>query len=401
MTSAAIMSDNLAMGTAGGPYSLWVGGDDVIFNKRTPIETIEVTENGPGAVSSMAFTVEDPTAAVTIGNGIEVLYFSHTTGLPIFRGWIQQITTTVFGVGRSYRITCTGAEAVLDWMLIPSLTIPAGTYVCATLVQQMVAAATGVGVALNVNADLDDPEGSQAQPVGSGGPGFDLITLADALVFEGTSLREAIRQLVMDADFTPPTGVLHKETVDFWLGLRFVWVPEIGNPGCPTKPADYADMTLTATPAGTTPGGQHHELDGGGVVRGVHIKGGNAAGTGTHTDGSGIPGQFAFINDDTILTAAGRRGVADAYLRDNSEAARGSVRKETFTPADSVSTHVQVMSDITITDAQIGLSAQTYEIMSIHKVFHGGGRETWTIGYGGLPPSLPRAIRRLTRDVRS
>jgi hypothetical protein len=283
-------------------------------------------------------------------------------------------------------------EALLDWMVMPPCTLIAGI-TRTVAVQSVMAQALGPGVPLNANQALSGP-GTQPTPVG-----VDTNVLQEAIVFEGgETVREALR---MVCAYQTPSGVIPSWaffTVDFWYGLRF-WMAQAD---VPTRvPEDYAPLTMLSTPAGPNPAALDHETDSGEVVRQLYVKGVNAAASGFFSDGSGLPGPTAFLNDASILTGAARDAAAQAYFFDKGQSVRGSYRKETFLDTGTVAAHVQAQSRTVVTDAQVGLSAADYPIGSITKRYFGAGLETWTVTYGGLPASLPNAIRRLTRAVRS
>jgi hypothetical protein len=402
MPLASMRSNNLSGSAAGPPVSLFVDSLDVLKEPGTatnrygvPLDSIIVTENGPGNVSSMSFTIEDPSSAVTVANGDTVLYYDHTNSLPEFRGFVQSFTVSVFGTGRRWEITATGVEALLDWMVLPlDVTFASGTEAYAA-VQSLAAQATGVGVALNTAAASGAGFGSAiATPVGKLDSSPPTLSAA-VTVTAGTTLREAIRQISdnLTGGLNPATQPIFA-TVDFWLGLRyFGWAIGV---------SDYADLTIVDTVTGPIQAADlAHESDAGGVVRGVYVKGGNAAGSGPVSDGSGLPGQWATLEDSTLLTGDARDIAARAYLADKAQSVRGTFARETFTDTSTTSAHIQAGAFVTLTDAQVGLSAASYRIFSISKRYFGARLETWTIAYGGMPPSVARAIRRLTRTTRS
>lgn len=391
-------------------YGLYVGGNNVLLEPGiggnrfgVPQDTITVTEAGFGGVSSMTFTLEDPTIENTISIGDDVLYLKHSETLPEFRGWVQRWTVKPWGIGRMIEIECIGVEALLDWMIIPSLTITAGAYgggppgSVGELVQRVVNAAVGPGVPLNIAVDAANSGGQLTKPIGGGG----LATnLASDLVITGQTLREGLRML-SDALYSPAAGVPQWGifTIDYLFGLRWI-VLERAFPD--RIPVDYDDLTITDTTAGPIIGaGPSHEVDSASVTRAVYVKGGNANGTGLVTDGSGKVGAFAILEDAAILTNAARDAAGLAYLRDKSFSVRGDVTRQTFIDPSTVTDHVQALSNVVFTDAQLSLSGVTYRIAQIEKHYHGANLETWTISYGGMPPSFPNAVRRLTRDVLS
>jgi hypothetical protein len=402
MTSAAIIATQLTDTTAY-PYSLLLGSLEVIRpmaaggnSYGVPVETIDLEEAGPGGVSSLSFTIEDPQGQVPIPTAsLGVQMWDLTNNRPLFAGFVQNKKVRPYPPGGRYLdITCIGIEIVLDWMKVPGLTIPSGTDITAA-VQSVLANATGIGVSLRAGASQAN-QGNQAFPIGDLSVISFGTTLGADVVLAGETVREGIRKCfevavanggifgVYGADFVGAYC-----TVDFWYGVR-VW--NTGN-----VPADYATLTITDTPAGAIAAANlAHETDDSGIVRAVVVKGGNAAGSGTVTDGSGLPGEVATLEDDTILTAVAMQVAGRAYLVDKATAERGSYTVQTFAPT----TNIRAGSNTTITDAEVGLSAATYPIASIRKSFS-DTLQTWEVAYGGLRPSFARFVRRATRGTRS
>lgn len=92
-------------------YSLTAAGLDLI--PYVPITSVSVSHAVAGGVSTMRFTVEDPTAALTMAEGMMVRY-SDTRGERQFYGWIGDLDKRPFGTGRVFEVSCTGIEALLD-----------------------------------------------------------------------------------------------------------------------------------------------------------------------------------------------------------------------------------------------------------------------------------------------
>src|SRR5258706_299210 len=76
--------------------SLWIDGLDVLLEPGQtgmpygcPIETIEVTEAGPGGVSSLNFDIIDLASEVVMAEGQLVRFWDHTLDAPLFLGFIQ------------------------------------------------------------------------------------------------------------------------------------------------------------------------------------------------------------------------------------------------------------------------------------------------------------------------
>lgn len=395
-------SNNLGMGVPGAPRALWVNGTDVRLKSGSatnrygvPIDTVTVTEAGPPGVSSMQFTLEDPSKEITLNIADPVQFYDLTNDRPLFTGWVQSWTATVFGLGRSYAVECIGAEAVLEWQIVPSLTIPSGTKIHDAF-QAAYGVAQGIGVPLRaIHAETQN--GTQAAPIGNislGGDDLNAPSTRWAITVAGESLREVLRKIIEAApntNFVNPDlvrpSLYGATTVDFYFGLRLYFSQ--------SAPSDYASMTVTDSPAAAlVPANMQQAIDSSDVVRQVYVKGGNAAGTGVVTDGSGVPGPTAYISDDNILTSADRDSAGLAYLADKSLSGRGSFELN----GNTISTNVHPASQLTLTDAETGATG-TYPIAQIVKRFY-ATRQDWTISFGGLPASFARALRRLTRSTR-
>ncbi len=397
------------------PYPGWATSYGVMM------ETLQVTEEGPGGVSSMHFTIWDPRIQLAISTSalVEFWDLSHTpatlpagaVGRPLFLGFIQNINLRPEGPGRYIDIDCIGVEAVLDWMVVPTYTIPDGTGQAAA-VQSLVYNATGIGFPLRASSSSVATFGDQPTPVSADTIGLSLQY--DVVVADGSSLRQAIADVFAACDSgMAGVGLMSGAfaTVDFYGGLRtieaFVSINDLFVPAGVVgvyEPADYA----TGLQSINTMAGQYQtssmdfSIDVSGSVRGVYIRGANAAGSGLVSDGSGAIGPISYLSDDTSTTAAIRNAIAVDYLSRFALSIRGS-----FT-YDDVATAVLDKGPRPPSYWYFGPDGQTFNetialpIASISKTFYAGGvKERWTVAVGGLPPSMVKQTRRLTRDVRS
>ncbi len=406
------------------PYSAsWATSYGVI------LESIVVSEEGAGGVSSMTFTVDDPKIELTMEVGQEVEFWDlgHQTatilsdygavGQPLFRGFLQSLSIRPDGVNRYIDVTCIGVEAVLDWMVVPTYTIPSGTGQAAA-VQSLVYNATGIGFPLRAFSMPTFPSspsdvGDLATPVASDALGLNLRF--DVVVADGSSLRQAISDVFAACDTgTPGTGFMSGAfaTVDFYGGLRTIEAyVSVNDPLVPVgvvgviAPRDYYD-SVTATSTNTPVGSNQttdleFNIDVAGAVRGVYIRGANAAGSGLVSDGSGIAGPISYLSDDTSTTAAIRNAIAVDYLSRFALSIRGSFTYETV-PAAILAGCPRPGGYWSFgADSQTFVSTTALPIASIRKTFLGGGEQAWTVAVGGFPPSAVKQMRRLTRDVRS
>lgn len=365
----------------------------------TPIETVTVKEAGPNGVSSMDFTIEDPGLAIAIAEGMDVRLEDITRDYPIFRGFVDtwEAQPAFGGQGRTIEVSAIGVETVLDWAVLPAdLVFAIGTLISTsevvTAIQSIVAQAIGLGPIRDFAVVA--AQSTQAHPIDFTGMGGNALT--DQLtITAGTSVREAIRQL-HTARFNPTAGLNQPGsllvTVDFTMGLR-VWSVTAD---FTADPPDYAGVTIVDTVAGAIAAANlRYSVDAGGVVRTVIVKGTGI--TAIITDGTGLQGQAAILEDATITTAAKAQIAGAAYLRSFASGLRGSYRLEDATPPAGV----HAGSVTTITDVQVGLAAAKSRIYQIDKTFQPSQREDWLVAFGGPPPSGAALIRRLTRGTLS
>lgn len=341
---------------------------------------VEVTHAGPSAVSSMTFNVDDPKATLAIFEGDPITFVNLVTGTIIFQGWVQTVSSSVaFGdQGRVWEITAVGPEIILDWAVVPTLTIPVGTGI-QDAVQAAVAAATWTGP-LRAFAS---PNGSlvrstQLKPIEGS-----LDVLTAAVTVSNTTLRETIRQVIAAC----ATGSTALCTVDMTFGLRLF---------IHGFPVDFTVLAVADT-ADPRPANLVNLTDYGPRIRAVSVIGGNAAGTGIVTDGTGLPGATGTLTDATILTAAALAAAGADFLARYQVAGRGSFDLEDWAADDTV----KPGGNVTVASAALGLTAGAFagvRIGSIVKRYNAAGRETWHVTYGGNPPSAVRTLRRLTRN---
>jgi hypothetical protein len=151
------------------------------------------------------------------------------------------------------------------------------------------------------------------------------------------------------------------------------------------------DVTIAATVLS-------HESDLFGVTRTVLVRGPESDPDAFTfiTDGSNQPGPTAYIQDDLLTTPFKRTAAGVAYLAEFSVPVRGSLTIENLLPTDNM----RAGSALDLTSSTTNATG-SWTIASIQKRWLPGGRQTWTVGYGGLRPSALRANRRLTRAVRN
>jgi hypothetical protein len=229
-------------------FVLLVGGTDVagppIGASRywTELDSISVTENGPGGVSSMSFTIIDPAEEVNITRVDEVIFEQTEAGIQ-FRGFVQVPKEEPMPVGRTVEVTAAGIEILLDWLIVPAMTFAVGTYAFAA-VQALAANATGVaGASLNTAALWSGvaglANGSAEYPVGVLGVAQPAALADDVEISAGTTLREALRT-ILDGITSPFVGATETgavATIDFYGRLRVYFRGG--------HPSDYDTLVVT------------------------------------------------------------------------------------------------------------------------------------------------------------
>lgn len=367
---------------------LWIDGFDVIgvagvTTWGTPVETIDLEEQGPDGVSSLTFVVEDFANAVPVNEGSVVRMQDFFADQPLFLGWVQSWDIEVLGLGRRITVQAIGVEAILDWDLVTSYVGVARPW--DSFDTDIAAVITHAGFNIRI---------VQGHPTGGGfvsslaAPIENLTNFQYDVSVSNTTLRETIRQ-VFAGEQTGAVATDYRCTVDFLGNLR-VWEAD-------ARPSDYADFSISDTAgSGTASADLRHTSDATSTIHRVQVVG-TGAGIGLVVDGSNVPGPIAILSDPMSTTAALRASIGAAYIANHQRMQSGQFRYETWQPFQQV----RAGMTISITDAQIGLSGSVFEIKSIRKQFHPGGKQTWTVSYGSYPQRGSQAIRGLTRDILS
>lgn len=360
---------------------------------------LSVEEAGPGQVSSLETRILDPAGELTLALGSWMRLEDRLSNGVLFAGWLESFHSEPFGVGRSIALTGIGIEALLDWVYVPAMTIPAGTEPAAAL-QSIASAGVGwngtpVTWATNPATGLC----SAATPVGPNTVG---ATFSAAVAIPAGSLRKAIARC-MDAVladvFQGDPRYIHRATIDFYGGLR-VWV-ESGdaNPAI-VSITDYDPITLS-TAGPFRPSSTSHGVSSSGMARGVFVSG-SGAGTGFVGDGTGIPGPTAQVSDASSTTAARLLGIGRSYLASQGITAEGSTVWDT--PVDQSvgnpsSNQLRAGGFLQLTEASAGIVGQLKApITSIRKSFSANGEQQWRIAYGARLQRASVYLRALTSD---
>lgn len=378
--------------------ALWVGGVDVVKEPAspsrygTPIESVRVTEVGPGAVSNMSFRIEDAFMQITVSDGMEVLFQDITNDRPYFYGFVDSVEmiNRPGDQGRFIDVECTGIEAIIDWaVLTADYAVTAGTPV-ADAIQAAAALANGTG-GLRAFASTGGSASTRPLPIASAVSPW---TVSQAVTLSaGTSLREAITTLLGLVVISPVTSRL-AVTVDFFRGLRVFL-------DTPTSSAISGYESWVVNDDSTAFGLQGEPTMYGfdaATVRSVFVRG--TAVTAYVTDGSGKPGPTAYLADTSLTTADACIAAGTAYLAAYGTVIRGSI---TYTDradwAGGEGSHPG--SSVTITDTRLGLSSSVQKVAQFDRAFRHSGRQDWVVSFGSRRPSMVQQVRRLTRGTRS
>jgi hypothetical protein len=378
--------------------ALYVGGVDVLKQPGSSAaygvsqSTIRVTEAGPGQVSSMEFVIDDPTLALPrFTEGLPVRFHDLTLDMPIFAGWIESLAYERLGVGTRVTVTCVGVEALLDWLYVPALTVPANTEFD-TGWQLIASAAYGIGQGLNqAQNTLFSALSSYQYPIGTGFDGS--FTSASCAIPAGT-LRQALQAYgqFLWSDQILITGWTWSISVDFGFGLR------IYRTGAGNSTNDDAGL-FSLTPSTNRPSNTSYGVNAAGVPRQVWVSG-SGSGSGMVTDGSGLIGPTANISDANSTDAVRLAGIGRAYLAAQGTVASGTTTAEGTQTMGTMSAQRRAGCWMDLQDPQAGIPTLTrFAVTQVVKTWANSGEETWRISFGSPVPQASNQIRRLTRST--
>lgn len=121
--NSAMMRNTGLTGSGAHAFSVWMSGVDIV--DLIAMESIQITQSALfDEASRMSFRIEDPTQSLSttyftdnLGDGLEVLVWDHTNDIPLFGGWITDVTSFVdyAAAGASHDIAAVGYDACLDW----------------------------------------------------------------------------------------------------------------------------------------------------------------------------------------------------------------------------------------------------------------------------------------------
>lgn len=402
MPLAAVIDTALGGGVPGPQFTLTLDGLQVLKNPSAggntfgvPIDSVQLEEAGFGQVDSLTFELDDPVGELSVAEGMAVLMWDHTAGLPLFRGRLDSWGAVAWGVGRRITIGCIGVQSWLDDQYLPALTLAIGTDIEAGF-QALVAASVGCG-GFYPNCAIATSSSSRDKPIGIGlGP---TITTSTAWTWAGGSLRQGLQAW---ADFVT-ADVLDwesfariKVTIDQHGGLRVIRCPHDPTVTLPST-TDLFGPIIDKAFGNHAPANTSHGVNASGAVHAVYVKSSTPAGTGLVSDGSGLPGRTAVITDNNSTTGALRDAIGRAYLGQQSVVAAGSVDAEyAGLGPGTPGAEDRAYGTVLLTDPQAGVNGVGFYMSSISKRFVANGDEVWSIEYGGESRRASQVLRRLT-----
>lgn len=393
MLAPAIAWQTTSRGLPARTKLLTIAGVDVAAPVATgnglgvDVRSVKVTEAAAGNVSSLEFTVTDPSSALSVNQMDPVVFWDIALDLPVFVGWAQQAPAHPIGTGREITVTCIGIEAILDWAYVPSFTIPIGTDAI-TAYQMICAAAVGLnGTPLRWAADFAGFGGSTVQyPIDA--QNASAFPLLSAYVVAAGTLRQALRTF---AEWWP-NGTNRAQggtdghavwiSVDFWGGVR-IWeyTPAALAASWLGGPQDYAAPTTIAIAGPARPSGTEYATDGGSTPRTAVVTAGAAVTT--VSDGTGLPGPTVTRNDANATTVAQRAGIGAAMLAGQGGGITGSTTAEGTLTLGTFVNQVRPGGSLSMQDPQAGIASPLFTWMgAISKTFAPSGEETWRIDFG-------------------
>lgn len=386
LTIGGLEVSKQAGGTLGTSYGVEIG-------------SVLLTEASCGRVSGLEFTLDDPLGVLTFDERAEVRFHDCVRDVPLFLGFLDQISVAQDGLGRKLNVSAVGIEIVLDWMVLSSA-VMGDIFTVLTLtqaVQSLVAQTTG-GYPLRAFANAAGGTASnQAQPLANVTGSIPFPDGTNPPDASGMTLRQGIAYAVQL--YGGPSGKPGC-TVDFYGGLRLLSQSAIGTPPAvvyinvapDTQPINVSSAIGPYYGGNIEMGATYSE-----IVHRVLVRGGNAAGSGVVTDGSGTIGPTPIVSDSTIKTAVALAAVGRTAILGRGASIYGSMTVETITVKDA-GEH-RAYGYITIDDAQLGFTGSTFAtlpVLSIRKSFASSGMETWAIEFGSPVGAGSHLLRRLT-----
>lgn len=396
---AAALTDHSAH-----PYMLAVAGVDMLLQPGTgtrygiPIDTIRLTQRGPGGTSELTFDVEDSALAVGFTKGAAVLFRDVANDYSLFAGFVIGWTPRPWQPGgRTVEVRCQGVEAILDWAKVGAFTVTAGSAVDSAIQQAVGNVITGTAAPLRAFAGSGNQQGTHDGPIGGL---YAAVTdpSADLTIATGTTLREAIRR-ICDASTLGSFGASNQIsgllfTVDYDYGLR-VWVDTAA--GTLRTPSDWTNFSVhTDQPSSAFVAATQFDYTIDATTPSGVVVVGAAGAYVVVSDGTGSPGNVNTFTDSTLTTTAQMTSAGLSYLNQFVQPARGSFDLEDKATAATVFPG----SLVTIIAPEFDLASVAFRVSEIGRTFY-GTRQDWHVVFGGMKPSFASLVRRMTRDTLS
>jgi hypothetical protein len=371
--------------------TLTVAGRNIISpiagaKNGVPLDSIEITDNGINAASTLTFTHEDPALAYALPAGAEMTFQDFRAGTPVgpllFGGYlVSRELVPGFGPGGlSVRCICTDYSLALDRRVLVSLW---QTFINRT-VQDILTNIMGyIGFPMPASC----PSDSTVIPASTAAP----------LAFQGIPARSIVEQLVSRAQ-----GIANTPFGYLTIPAKYLFILKLSA----WTYAQPANITDAAPSAGLiTADKLTLEYDESAIINSVYVRGSSKANS-------------VWVNDTASQTKYGvRQGIVDqpsatsltaatnygrAYLIDHKDAVvRGHFEVEgaaCYAPASGSARHWNALSTFTLTNTALGLAASSLRASSVRTWFVGGnGAHRHEVYFGGLPPSgTARIVSALT-----
>ena len=384
--------------------TLTIAGNDLLIQPGTqgqrtgiPIDSILHVEKGPGGVSELRFSIEDPTGTVTLNRNDLVRFEKTAEAIPVFQGFVTSWVPEPMGPsGRRLMVRCSGLEIVLDWAKVAAITVPANLE-AHTAVQLLVASVVN-GLAYPLNTASGGVFGSYTTPIAS----YLAFTTSAVPIAAGTTLREAIG--AVNDQIGGPGGPFSSDAANSWTvdsmgGLRF-WQSLLSLVA--TKAGDMAELFVVD--AQTSPADGSGTVGSPMVAADIEYESDATAPASVLVIGSGVsalvhdvtddPGDTAVLNDSSLTTLAQCQSAGLAYLAQYFNQRRASFNLNNKTPQPTF----RAGSTVTFTDAGIGIASEVALVMQLERRFY-GTRENWAVTIGGMRASMVAETRRQTRSI--
>lgn len=389
-------------------WTLTIGGLDVSIQlggaKGTsygvPIDSIRLVEVATDGVSSLAFDIDDPAGVLVFEERAPVHFHDHVRDLPLFDGFLDTIRVAQVGLARRHTVQCVGIEAVLDWMVLPdtvTIAVVSGgpSPPLSDVVQALVGQALGVGVPLRALMNVGG-QSTAAKPIADLNSQSVSTGASGDLALGGRTLRQAIVTCALLTGTVLPAQL----TVDFYGGVRLMGSTGYGGGyGGNVLLVARADATGLVVDGATFIGAEASVgANFGEAIHQVYVQGGNAAGSGVVTDGSGIRGPIATASEPLSTTAGMRNSLGASWLARRGALIYGKVRIEDQANAGAAGAERRAYGTIQINNPEMGFTGGTVAILPMQRIaksFRSGGQEVWEVDAGSKVTGAGGFMRRI------